>query len=44
MRAFFEITSALILILLIGIPVVSLFDKWKKEMDEDERGGDDVLE
>lgn len=38
MSVLFDIAIALILALIIGIPVVSLFDKWKKEMDE---SGDD---
>ena len=44
MSVFFEVAVALVLMLIIGIPVVTLFDKAKKEMEADERGDDDVLE
>lgn len=33
-----DILAAVMLALMLGVPVVMLIDKWKKEMDEDERG------
>lgn len=43
MNAFFDVFVALLLALIIGIPVVTLFEKAKKEMDEEERGDKDVF-
>lgn len=44
MNVFFDIAVALILALIIGIPVVTLFDKAKKEMEADESGDNNDVE
>ena len=33
---YFEILVAAVLVAVVGVPTVMLFDKWKKEMDEEE--------
>lgn len=42
MNEYIALAIAVIIVMGIGIPLVTLFDKWKKKMDED--GDDDVLE
>ena len=37
MSVLFDVAIAVALVLLIGIPVVQLFDGWKQEMEADEK-------
>ncbi len=37
MSVLFDVAVAVVLALVIGIPVVQLFDGWKKEMEADEK-------
>ena len=34
-----EVLLAGFIVATIGLPVVTIFDKWKKEMEQDEREG-----
>ena len=41
MREFLEILFAAAVAFVIATPFVIIFDKWKKEMNEDDEGGDE---